>query len=200
MSRSKFNIRGVLFPPEFDEGVIEETDHVIFLAGPIRDAPNWQQEALDFMLDNYHNPHGDINVVIACPRWPGEKMCEPEVFDFQSQVDWETEYLARAAIKGTVLFWLPNPADKLTKNRCYGQTSRFELGEWLTAACLGWQGNAYPVGLALGIEPGFSGEQYIRARAAALLPGLDIYTNLEQTCMYALALVEHNPRFKSNEA
>src|SRR5215475_9004104 len=92
---------------------------VIFLAGPIQGAGDWQAEASTIILARRPG------VVIASPRrayLPGE-------FDYGKQVDWETHHLRRAAKNGVILFWLAREVEPVPA-RAYAQTSRFELGEW----------------------------------------------------------------------
>lgn len=116
----------------------------VFLAGPIKDAPNWQAEAVAHLQD--------LKINIANPRCP-----LPWHGDFNAQVDWETKYLYEADV---IMFWLAKPLGETIQNRCYAQTSRFELGEWLTVKIF------EPVRkLVMGIEPGFSNERYIKRRA-----------------------------------
>ena len=71
-------------------------DPIIFLAGPIQDAPEWHQIIIKSLTDKL----GDKNVVIASPKILGEK---PSDWTYQKQVDWETEYLNKAANKGIIL-------------------------------------------------------------------------------------------------
>ena len=55
-----------------------------------------------------------------------------------------------AAASGAIVFWLAKEKEGLHNcSRAYAQTSRFELGMFLHAS---------PI---VGIEPGFSGEEYL---------------------------------------
>lgn len=126
-------------------------DPIIFLAGPIQDAPEWHQIIIKSLTDKL----GDKNVVIASPKILGEK---PSDWSYQKQVDWETEYLNKAANKGIILFWLPNSATQ-NLERSYAQTTRFELSEWFTKHKMNNN-----INIVIGIEPGFHGERYIKYR------------------------------------
>ena len=92
---------------------------VIFLAGPIQGAVDWQSTAIE--LIKKENPH----IIVANPR----RRCLDGEFDYEAQVDWETFHLRRAGENGVIMFWLPKETDH-DHNRAYAQTSRVELGEW----------------------------------------------------------------------
>lgn len=83
----------------------------VFLAGPIQGAPEWQFN-VPYIKD----------VVYLCPR---RKSLHDENFNYDEQVNWETEALRMANV---VLFWIPEPAEDID-GRSYAQTTRFELGE-----------------------------------------------------------------------
>lgn len=141
--------RQVLHPPKTDYAgrVLEGYCPLVFLAGPIQGAPDWQSRAIDLM------PEEDW--VVANPRtnppWHG---------DYEGQVDWETRHLAYAARYGCVMFWLCREAEHRC-DRAFGQTSRFELGEWFGRSMAEYTANSR---LVVGIEPGFTNERYIRRR------------------------------------
>ena len=148
--------------------MLDLTGPVVFLAGPIQGAPDWQAEATELLLPSAH---------VASPRrhyGPGE-------FVYEAQVDWETAMLRRAATDGTVLFWLSHQVQE-TPGRSYAQTTRFELAEWVTRAQFG------PVNLAIGIDEGFGNARYIRRRLGQDLPEVPVWETLADTCAHALAL------------
>ena len=179
----------VVWPPTIlDPGVKQ----VIFLAGPIQGAPDWQDVAIGWFKAHTNG------LVIASPRTPGPGWHG----DYNGQVDWETFHLRRAAQTGMILFWLacPDPPSKWTNfvqaiklwkpkriPRAYAQTSRFELGEWIgSIPC-----RSRPA-IALGIEDGFTNERYIRRRLEQDHPGITIHNYLIDTCEWAL---ENMPPF-----
>jgi hypothetical protein len=123
----------------------------IFLAGPIQDAPEWHQEIIKLLNNKLSNK----NVVVASPKILGEK---PSEWTYIKQVNWESEYLNKAAKKGIILFWLPNSATQ-NLERSYAQTTRFELSEWFTKHKID-----NSIKIVIGIEPGFHGERYIKYR------------------------------------
>lgn len=71
-------------PTEYIESQINKP--VIFLAGPIQGAPDWQSEATGIIRAKRKN------IIIASPR----KEYLPGDFDYGAQVDWETFHLRRA--------------------------------------------------------------------------------------------------------
>ena len=145
---------------------------LVFLAGPIIDAEDWQSKAIEII----HKLRPDIN--IASPRRP--------VFDagfvYNEQVDWETAYLNRAAKDGVILFWLSKEF-KHDPNVSYAQSTRFELAEWKV------KHERDGAKIALGIEEGFTGAEYIRCRFNENCPDIAIMDSLQKTCEKAVSLL-----------
>lgn len=158
-------------PPAYVPETAGETP-VIFLAGPIQGAQDWQDEASRLLLASRPD------IIVASPR----RDYLLEEFDYEGQVNWETHHLQRAARHGLILFWLAREEYHIT-SRAYAQTSRFELAEWKVHH---QQGKCT---LVLGIERGFSGANYIRLRFAQDCPDVSISTTLHETCASALALL-----------
>jgi hypothetical protein len=151
----------VLQPPE----IRAVNGDVIFLGGPIQGAPNWQAKA----TQKIHSING--NLIIASPR----KDYKPGEFVYENQVDWETHFLARAAMQGAIMFWLANQ-ETPTPGRSYAQTTRYELSEWsMKHLILGAK-------VVIGIEPGFSNERYIRRRSQQDYPNIPILSSFDETC------------------
>lgn len=153
--------RLLLQPPE----IIDVEGDVIFLAGPIQGAPDWQSKATEII----HSLNSSI--IVASPR----KDYPEGTFVYEKQVDWETHFLKRAAKRGVILFWLAVQVEE-TPGRSYAQTTRFELGEW-KARCE--QGG---VRLVIGIDASFGNARYIRRRLGQDCPNVPILDNLEETC------------------
>lgn len=158
----------------------EMTRPVIFLAGPIQMAQDWQKEAFEIIKKL------NRRVIIASPK----REYKAEDFDYGKQVDWETFHLRRAASKGTIMFWLPKESYKIN-GRAYVQTSRIELGEWKV------RHERDGTKLTVGIEPGFSGEKYIRRRFGQDCPEVPIFDNLADTCYSAVELANGKPGSRS---
>lgn len=158
----------VIQPP----AIINLKGPAIFLAGPIQGALDWQKSAAQIITKL--SPKTNI----ANPR---REYLDGE-FVYAKQVDWETYFLNLAAKSGVILFWL---AKEHTHNpeRAYAQTTRFELAEWKV------RHERDGVKLALGIEPGFSNERYIRRRFGQDCPGVTVSSTLEATCQDAVRLL-----------
>lgn len=147
----------------------------VFLAGPIQGTWDWQAEAAAMLT-----PH----IAVANPRRP--KWGEND--EYKDQVAWESKHLGAAWYRGGgILFWLAKPTHDIP-GRAYAQTSRFELAEWYTHLRCRELRDRGP--LVIGIEPGFSGERYIRTRIAQDMMYLQIHETLEDTCKAMLADLE----------
>lgn len=159
--------RILLTPPE----IVETTSPVIFLAGPIQGAPDWQSEAADMI-------HAiDPTLTVASPR----KEYPEGTFVYEKQVDWETYFLRTAGRTGVIAFWLAAQTEE-TPGRAYAQTTRFELAEWKVRH--EYEGAK----LAIGIEEGFGNARYIRRRFSQDAPEVPVVDSLEQLCQNAVLL------------
>jgi hypothetical protein len=145
---------------------------LVFLAGPIQGAPDWQAEALRWFADRA------AALAVASPR----RQYPAHEFDYGAQVDWETHHLRRAAECGVILFWLAREAVPVP-GRSYAQTSRFELAEWKV------RHERDGVRLVVGIEDGFSGARYIRHRFGRDCPRVPLVASLSAACAAAVELV-----------
>lgn len=142
---------------------------VIFLAGPIQGAPDWQSKAIA-RINNRAN--------VANPR---RQFCPDS--SFEEQVEWESHWLRRAGKNGVILFWLANQTTEHPE-RVYAQTSRFELGEWLVRKQLGGE---YASKIVVGIDSNFQGAKYIQYRITKNYSNVDIFTTLEATVESAVS-------------
>lgn len=161
------SMSAVLLPPII--GPIEGP--LVFLAGPIKGAPDWQAEAIRWFAENAPV------ISVASPR----RARKGEEFDFAAQVNWETHHLRRAAEHGVILFWLPRE-EVAVPGRAYAQTTRFELAEWKM------RHERDGVRLVLGVEDGFSGERYIRFRFGQDCPRVPILSSHATLCAAAAEL------------
>lgn len=163
--------RRIYTPVEYIEDEIGKP--VIFLAGPIQGAPDWQSQASAIIRQQARN------IIVASPR----KEYLEGAFNYEDQVDWETFHLKRAGENGAIMFWLPKESHKIN-GRAYAQTSRVELGEWKV------RHERDGAKLVIGIEPGFSGERYIRRRFGQDCPEVPILDNLQEACLTAMELIK----------
>lgn len=149
------------------------TTPLIFLAGPIQGAPDWQKEALAILRDR--------GADLASPRSAKSNYTED---DYMVQVDWEHKHLERASKNGVVMFWLANEAEHIP-GRSYAQTSRFELG-WHFEKAL-----RNECRLVVGIDTNFPNARYLRYTIEALSHGsIPITNTLIETCETAFAALK----------
>ena len=155
----------IILPPNYET----INGKLVFLAGPIQGAPDWQQEAIDYFKIRVPN----LNV--ASPRRHIERKGEfsPEMYN--EQVDWETHHLRRASQDGAIMFWLAREAQH-DCGRAYAQTSRFELGEWKT------RHERDGTKLVVGIAEGFTNRRYLMRRLSQDCPEVPVCSTLEETC------------------
>lgn len=104
---------------------------LIFLAGPIRGAPNWQDDAIVLLFSE------KSNLAIASPRRGirdkiARYIAVGDENHFSRQREWERYYLDVASKTGAILFWLPKEEEHDCQ-KVYGATTRVELGQWMTA-------------------------------------------------------------------
>jgi hypothetical protein len=160
--------RLVISPPDYPaiDGPL------VFLAGPIQGAPDWQAEVIRLLGELAPTLH------VANPR----REYLSGTFDYAAQVDWETHHLRRAAARGVILFWLAREVEPVP-GRSYAQTSRFELAEWKVLH------ERDGVRMVVGIEGGFSGARYVRHRFGRDCPGVPLCDSLEEACRRAAELV-----------
>lgn len=163
----------IIVPPYLPK--IQASDKVVFLAGPIRGAAQWHEDASRLFQNYLHCS----KVHVASParlRNIDKQLLNAPVMESSRvmQYDWETFWLNRAAKCGIIMFWLAREETRYLE-RTYSQTTRFELAEWKERAMNG------KASIILGIEPGWTGETYIRHRLSHDLPDLTIHDTLEST-------------------
>ena len=156
----------VITPP--DNPTLDDSDPpVVFLGGPIQGAPDWQAKAIELLGDK---------LIVANPR---RAIIDPATFNFEEQVDWETQWLYEAARSGCIVFWLCNQETEHPE-RVYAQTTRIELGEWVHRSRLEWGRR-----VVIGIDSNFPGAKYIRYR---FRKEAAIFSTLEETVEHACDL------------
>ena len=159
---------------------------LIFLAGPIRSAPNWQDEAIEIIFA--HNPE----VVVASPRRGVRENLEKYVLSgdanfFPRQRAWERHYLDVAGKPeseqgGAVLFWLPGEAEHNCQ-KVYGAMTRLELGQWMAN-----YRHDPEVRFCVGSDGNFPDLHTIAYDLKLDAPDKDIKKTLEETCAEALRI------------
>lgn len=154
---------------------------LIFLAGPIRGAPNWQDKAVEFLLSQ------EPNLIVASPRRGIRNKIAPYIAKgdenhFSRQREWERYYLDIASKTGAIMFWLPGEKNHKC-SKVYGATTRVELGQWMTAYrydkstrfCVGSDGNFHEL-------------RTIEYDLKMDAPEKEIKKTLNETCIEALRL------------
>jgi hypothetical protein len=150
---------------------------LIFLAGPIQGARDWQIEAAEIIS------HLDPSIWVASPRRRGpEANVDWTGDEFYKQVDWETRHLELAAADGVILFWLQKEDEHICE-RAFAQTTRFELGEYCARARLA------ATRVVVGIDSGFTNARYIRYRLQKE-SRIPICEYLAETCIQAVSMAQ----------
>lgn len=161
--------RLVITAPQLDR-IANLDGSLIYLAGPIQGAVDWQADAIAALGDLAPDVH------VASARGP----------NFKGGVDkhlvWEQACIERAARDGAILFWCAREVSHRC-NRTYAAQMRFELGEWAVKSSLGL------ARVVVGFERGFTGGPYLQRRFATNYPHVPVCRGLRQTCAAAAELV-----------
>lgn len=154
---------------------------LIFLAGPIRSAPNWQDKAIDFLFSQ------KSDLIIASPRRGVRDKIAPYIVTgdenyFPRQRAWERHYLDIASKTGAILFWLPGEAEHDCQ-KVYGAMTRVEIGQWMTN-----YKHDNSVRFCVGSDGKFSELNTVEFDLKLDAPDKDIKKTLEETCTEAVRL------------
>ncbi len=149
---------------------------LIFLAGPIRGAPKWHQEAIDYLSSK------EDEIMIVSPHRPGGIKISSE--RFSRQREWELHYLDVASKMGAVMFWLPGEAEHYC-NKSYGAMTRLELGEMIAS-----YKTDRSLHFCIGTDGKFSEFDTIKVDMKEYAPYKKIFSSLEETCDEALIIVD----------
>ncbi|MBI2042760.1 hypothetical protein HYT25_00010 [Candidatus Pacearchaeota archaeon] len=169
---------GLIIPNIFP-GVISAP--LIFLAGPVRGAPNWQDDAAEYILSNNSkftviSPRRDIREKISEYAFNGDNNY------FSRQREWELYHFDINRKKGCVMFWLPGETEH-NCDKSYGAMTREELGlimahyfhDKSTRFCIGTDGK-------------FSEIDTLRYDLSRYAPDKRIFSTLEETCDEAIRI------------
>jgi len=162
----------LILPPNYLDSIDAP---LIFLAGPIQGADNWQKEAIQIIQSIAPE------LYIASPRRPLTTKGEFTQDMYNEQVDWETYHLRKAGENGVIMFWLAKEFEHIC-DRAYAQTTRFELAEWKM------RHERDGSELVVGIEKGYTGSKYIVRRLSQDCPKVPILHSLIDTCTKAIEL------------
>lgn len=167
----------ILYPPY----QAEKEDIIIFLAGPIQGARDWQSDAYEKILELAIENNLEDRIIVANPR----RIYMDDEFVYEKQVDWETEYLNKASKKGVILFWLEKEQIHYC-NRPFAQTTRFELAEWKVKHQLA------SAKIVVGIDEEFTNKRYISRRFKQDCSDIKINNSLANTCKDAIRVIIEN--------
>ncbi|MEI6731067.1 MAG: hypothetical protein WCK90_00145 [archaeon] len=159
----------------------------IFLAGPIRDAPSWHDDAINTLF----SLNKDVMIASPARRLDSAlmKYVQPGNNEkFHRQREWERYHLEFASKDGgSIMFWLPSAA-KHSCDKSYGAMTRKELGDWTTTKKFRPSTN-----LCIGTDNHFSEIHTLRYDISQDLPNLKIFSSLEETCKEAMRLATQDP-------
>lgn len=158
-------MKTVLYPPE----IVDISQPVIFLAGPVQGAADWQTQAIEFI----HGQHPEI--IIANPR----KVVPEDLFNHTIQSDWELHYLQKASVGGCILFWL---AKEETHNceRPFAKTTGQEYGFFI-GKCFYDRAN-----IAVGCHARYPSRKYSIHLLKKYGRGAIMHNDLFDTCQTAI--------------
>jgi len=162
----------IIRPPA--DPVLSPIEPVVFLAGPVTGAEDWQHTAEGLL---------GSRVSVANPRVPA---CDTH--DYVAHLDWKSRWMRRAALRGCLLFWLAEETTSVP-GRAYAQTTRFELGEWLA------RGRHGGIRFVLGIDDGYTGMRAVLHRLTTAYARADVVvtTDLTDACRRALVACNRVP-------
>jgi hypothetical protein len=144
----------LLTPPGWTS--VDENVPVVFIAGPIQGAPDFQTPFAHRMIAAH--PH----LVVASPR----RLEIDKNFNYDKQVKWEQANLGRAAFNGIQAFWL-EPRDHslpYEEGRPYGKTTFGEFNQFYMRKMLRPETRGM-----LGIHPDYTASGGISERYTRLL-------------------------------
>ena len=179
--KNKTNFMGKLIIPKT---YIKNIDTpLIFLAGPIKSAPNWHEKIIKILFSLKKD------LIIASPKKEiNDNLKKYLIINnenyFSRQRAWERHYLEIASKKGVILFWLPKEENH-NCDKVYGAMTRVELGQWMT----NYKHNEN-VNFCVGTDGKFSEIGTIIYDLSLDAPKKYIQTTLENTCIEALNLIE----------
>jgi hypothetical protein len=167
---------------------IPDGERLIYLAGPIEGAVDWQAEAVKVIDGDIPR---DRRVHIANPRWtniPRSRRLGPD-----EQLTWNKRYYRRAAWlgahgAGAVVVWVvpesePRP-EPYPRGYAYAEETRATFAELLGMQ----QTSNGPINIALGIHPMYEGDLRGYQHAAQELD-ITIHDSLVNVCRAATALI-----------
>ncbi len=155
---------------------------IIYLAGPIRGAPSWHDEAITFFL----NQSKDMTIVSPNRELRGDLkkyLVKGEEKYFPRQRVWENYCMDIISKKGCVMFWLPGEQNH-NCNKPYASMTRKELGD-ITKA---YKYSGKKIHFCMGSDGKFFELDTLMVDFARDCPNKKIFDSLEKTCTEALQI------------
>lgn len=159
---------------------------ILFLAGPIRNAPQWHTDAVrialkrgweGFITSPAHQIETDLLDVVESDK------LEYDVFPRQRA--WEQHYMYNAARNGCIMFWLcKEAAIRQFPNKVYAHITMLELGKWIERKKL-----LPETRLVIGTDGEFPELSTIEFEIGTELPEFVIHRSLEETVDAALKTI-----------
>ncbi|AUY53067.1 nucleoside 2-deoxyribosyltransferase domain-containing protein [Streptomyces sp. CB01881] len=131
----------------------------VFLAGGMRNCPDWRQWAIEALADQWHRAGADRPVTVFSPS----RVVSARAFSHEL-VRWEHDALRTSDV---VLFWFPRGNEKAPEQ----PIALYELG--VAAATY------KPI--AVGTEPGYVRRDDVGAQLRLIRPGLPVRCDLSST-------------------
>lgn len=165
---------------------IETNLPIIFLAGPIRNAPKWQEAAIRIFLERNESlfiasPTRELGLDLMQLLEQGEFI---NYEAFSRQRAWEQYYLYSASKKGCIIFYLPKELEeKEFSDKLYAHITMMEIGEWI-ARCK----TDKKINIVIGTDGNFPEWSTIEFEIKSELPEVQICSSLKETIETALNL------------
>ena len=161
---------------------------ILFLAGPIRNAPSWHDTSIRLVLAE------NESIFMACPLrglnddlMPFVEQDNPAYEPFPRQRAMEQYYMYQAALYGCVMFYLAAEAiPKVDPQKVYAHISMLELGKWIERKKL-----IPGTRLVIGVESTFPELSTVEYEISTELPGFPIYRSLPETVTAALTMIKN---------
>jgi len=172
----------------FKQQIPTDDKPVLFLAGPIRNAPPWHNEAIRIV----HRQND--NVFIAAPIRRVEddikpliETHKPDAINLPRQRGWEIHYLYQAAKKGCIVFWLPAelPITEF-EGKIYAHITMMELGGWIARKKIDDS-----INLVIGTDGNFPEWETVKFDIENETPNVPICYSLEETILTALNKIKN---------
>ncbi|HYD03658.1 MAG TPA: nucleoside 2-deoxyribosyltransferase domain-containing protein [Alphaproteobacteria bacterium] len=176
-------MKNIILPNTY---VTDKIEPLIFLAGPIKGAPDWQSQAIE-IISQYSKSWNII--YIASPRPAVKKYLENQILrgvnmEDQKQREWEWYHQNIAAKNGVIMFWFPGK-DHEVPGKSYGLITSNEFGYWTARHQMD-----NSIKLAIGSDGRFNQWNVFNFDIKFNVPDITVRDSLEETCIHAINLLK----------